>query len=100
MHKIISYLQNVIKRKDQIINLLRNDMKTLLDQLNVNESNTWKFVSSIVIKIINIKSKLKTQIVALKLSIDLLRWFQIYIHLTKITQQKMTSKMSLLLGAL
>ena len=29
LHNIISDLQNVIKSKDQIINLLRNDMKTL-----------------------------------------------------------------------
>ena len=47
LHNIISNLENVIKSKDQIINLLRNDMKTLQDQLNVNESNTWKSVSSI-----------------------------------------------------
>ena len=47
LHNIISDLQNVIKSKDQIINLLRNDMKTLQDQLNVNESNTWESVSSI-----------------------------------------------------
>ena len=47
LDKIISDLQNVIKSKDQIINLLRNDMKTLQDQLNVNESNTWKSVSNI-----------------------------------------------------
>ena len=47
LDKIISDLQNVIKSKDQIINLLRNDMKTLQDQLNVNESNIWKSVSSI-----------------------------------------------------
>ena len=38
---------NVIKSKDQLINLLRNDMKILQVQLNVNESNTWKSVSSI-----------------------------------------------------
>ena len=44
LHNIISDLQNVRKSKDQIINLLRNDMKTLQDQLNVNESNTWKLV--------------------------------------------------------
>ena len=42
------------------------------------------------------KHKLKTRIVALKLSIDLLRWLQIYIHLIKMIQQKMTSKMSLI----
>ena len=46
-HNIISDLQNVIKSKDQIINLLRSDIKTLQDQLNVNESSTWKSVSSI-----------------------------------------------------
>ena len=33
LHNIISDLQNVIKGKDQIINHLRNDMKTLQDQL-------------------------------------------------------------------
>ena len=95
LHNIISDLQNVIKSKEQIINLLRNDMKTLQDQLNVTESNTWKSESSISHKIINIKPKLKTRIVALKISIDLLRWLLIYIHLIKIIQQKMTSKMSL-----
>ena len=47
LHSKISDLQIVIKSKDQIINLLRNDMKTLQDQLNVNESNTWKFVNRI-----------------------------------------------------
>ena len=47
LHNIISDLQNVIKSKDQIINLLRSDIKTLQDQLNVNESSTWKSVSSI-----------------------------------------------------
>ena len=47
LRNIISDLQNIVKNKDQIINLLRNDMKTLQDQLNVNESNTWKSVSSI-----------------------------------------------------
>ena len=36
LHNIISDLQNVIKSKDQIINLLRNNMKTLQDQLHVN----------------------------------------------------------------
>ena len=46
-HNIISDLQNVIKSKDQIINLLRSDIKTLQDQLNVNESSTWKSISSI-----------------------------------------------------
>ena len=46
-HNIICDLQNVIKTKDQIINFLRNDMKTLKDQLNVNGSSTWKSVSSI-----------------------------------------------------
>ena len=46
-HNIISDLQNVIKSKDQIINLLRSDIKTLQNQLNVNESSTWKSVSSI-----------------------------------------------------
>ena len=40
LHNIISDLQNVIKSKDQIINLSRNDMKTLQQQLNVNENNT------------------------------------------------------------
>ena len=44
---IISHLQNVIKTKDQIINFLRNDMKTLKHELNVNESSTWKSVGSI-----------------------------------------------------
>ena len=47
LHSIINDLQNVIKSKDKIINLLRNDMKTLQDQFNVNESSTWKSVSSI-----------------------------------------------------
>ena len=47
LHNIISDLQNVIKSKDQIINLLRSDIKTLQDQLNVNESSTWKSISSI-----------------------------------------------------
>ena len=47
LHNIISDLQNVIKSKDQIINLLRNDMKTLQDQFHVNERNTWKSVTSI-----------------------------------------------------
>ena len=46
-HNIIGDLQNVIKSKDQIINLLRSDIKTLQDQLNVNESSTWKSISSI-----------------------------------------------------
>ena len=72
-------------------------MKTLQDQLNVNESNIWTSVSSISHKIINIKQKLKTRIVTLKLSIDLLRWLQIYMHLIKIIQRKMTSKMSLII---
>ena len=47
LHSIINDLQNVIKSKDKIINLLRNDIKTLQDQFNVNESSTWKSVSSI-----------------------------------------------------
>ena len=33
LHKLISDLQNVIKGKDQIINHLRNNTKTLQDQL-------------------------------------------------------------------
>ena len=33
-----------------ILDHLRNDMKTLQDWLNVNESNTWKSVSSISVK--------------------------------------------------
>ena len=37
LHNIIRDLQNVIKSKAQIINLLRNDMKALQDQLNVNK---------------------------------------------------------------
>ena len=82
LHNIISDLQNVIKSKDQIINLSRNDMKTLQQQLNVNENNTWKSLSSIlVIKIIYM---------------NLVRWFQIYIHLTMMIQQRMTFKMSLI----
>lgn len=64
---IISNLQGVIKSKEQIINLLRRNMKTLQDRLNVNECNTWKYVGSISNKIINTKHKLKTQIVALRL---------------------------------
>ena len=47
LHNIISDLKNVTKSKEQIINLLRNDMKTLQDQFILNESNTWKSVSSI-----------------------------------------------------
>ena len=47
LDNLISDLQNVIKSKDQIINLLRKDMKNLQEQLNVNESNAWKSVSSI-----------------------------------------------------
>ena len=58
-HNIISDLQNVIKSKDQIINLLRNSMKTLQGQLNVNESNTWKYVSSISHK--NYKHKTRAE---------------------------------------
>ena len=82
LHNIISDLQNVIKSKDQIINLSRNDMKTLQQQLNVNENNTGKSLSSIlVIKIIYM---------------NLVRWFQIYIHLTMMIQQRMTFKMSLI----
>ena len=46
-HYIICDLQNAIKSKDQVINLLRNSMKTLQDLLKVNGSNTWKSVSSI-----------------------------------------------------
>lgn len=64
---LISNLQGVIKSKEQIINLLRRNMKTLQDRLNVNECNTWKYVGSISNKIINTKHKLKTQIVALRL---------------------------------
>ena len=47
LDNIITDLKNVTKSKDQIINLLRNDMKTLQDQLILNESNTWKSVSTI-----------------------------------------------------
>ena len=47
LHSKIRDLQIAIKSKDQIINLLRNHMKTLRGQINVNESNTWKFVNSI-----------------------------------------------------
>ena len=47
LHNIVSDLQNVIKRKNQIINLLSNDMKNLKDQLNVNGNNTGKSVSCI-----------------------------------------------------
>ena len=47
LYNIISDLQNVVKSKDQIINLLRNFVKTWQDQLNVNGSDTWKSVSSI-----------------------------------------------------
>ena len=51
---------------------------------------------ALAIKIRYIKRKLKTRIVALKLSIDLLRWLQLYMHLIKMIQEKMTSKMSLI----
>ena len=53
LHNIITNLQNVSKSKDQIVNHLGNDLKTLKDQLSVNESNieihgnTWKPVGSI-----------------------------------------------------
>ena len=47
LDNIIIDLKNVTKSKDQIINLLRNDMKTLQDQLILYESNTWKSVSTI-----------------------------------------------------
>ena len=53
LHNIINDLQNVRKSKDQIVNLLRNDLKNFQDQLNVNESNieihgnTWKSVGRI-----------------------------------------------------
>ena len=61
LHDIISDLQNVIiKSKDQIINLFGNDSKTLQDQLNVNENNTWKSESSVIHNIIYIKHKMKT----------------------------------------
>ena len=46
-HNIMSNLQNVIQSKDQIINLSKNDMKTLQNQLNDNKDNTWKSVNSI-----------------------------------------------------
>ena len=69
LHNIISELENVIKSKDQIINLLRNDMKTLQDQFNVNESNTWKSVSSISHKNYKHKTQAETRIVALKLEL-------------------------------
>ena len=58
LHDIISDLQNVIiKSKDQIINLFGNDAKTLQDQLNVNENNTWKSESSVIHNIIYIKHR-------------------------------------------
>ena len=53
LHNIINDLQNVRKSKDQIVNLLRNDLKNFQDQLNINESNieihgnTWKSVGRI-----------------------------------------------------
>ena len=47
LHNIMSNLQNVIQSKDQIINLSKNDMKTLQNQLNDNKDNTWKSVNSI-----------------------------------------------------
>ena len=46
-HNIMSNLQNVIQSKDQIINLSKNDMKTLQNQLNDNKDSTWKSVNSI-----------------------------------------------------
>ena len=47
LHNIISNLQVVIKSKDQIINLLRSDMKTLQDQININECSALRYLSSI-----------------------------------------------------
>ena len=44
LHNIISNLQNVIKSKDQIISLLRNDMETLQDQLNKTNSMLIKAI--------------------------------------------------------
>ena len=71
-------------------------MKNLQDQLDVNESNKSKSISSISHKNYVHETSWKLEIVALKLSIDLLRWLQIYIHLIKMIEQKMTSKMSLI----
>ena len=44
---MISDLLDVIKNKDQIINLLKSRRKTLQDQFNVNERNARRFISSI-----------------------------------------------------
>ena len=47
LYNVINDLQDEIKSKDQNINLLRSDIKTLQDQLIVNESNRWISLSSI-----------------------------------------------------
>ena len=102
LHNIITNLQNVRKSKDQIVNHLGNDLKTLKDQLSVNESNiemhgnTWKPVGSISHKNHIHKTQAETRIGTLKLSIDLLCWLQIYINLIKMIQRKITSIISLI----
>ena len=95
LHNLISDLQNVLKSKDQIINLLRKDMKNLQEQLNVNESNAWKSVSGISHKNYIHKTQAENSNCGIKFFNRLTPLARDIHTPSKVIQQKMTSKISL-----
>ena len=95
LHNLISDLQNVLKSKDQIINLLRKDMKNLQEQLNVNESNAWKSVSGISHKNYIHKTQAENSNRGIKFFNRLIPLARDIHTPSKVIQQKMTSKISL-----